>query len=300
MDNVDKTKKVEKKELSIKAKILRTLLVTIVISGLIVLAYYILVWTGVWEYINTTEKLQDVILSWGFWGRLGFIFIQFLQVTLLPLPSTVTIVAGSYVYGPLQGALLSLAGILVGSLFAFFLGRVFGKKVVAFMVGEKTCDKWTKFLTDAKYSFVIMMLLPVFPDDVLCLVAGLTNMTWGFFTITNLVARPLGIFMVSYLGSGQIIPYYGWGLIVWAVIGVLVIAALILSYKYRNQIENFLLKIFKNKNKKEKAEKLTTENKGLKNNELQIRVEAAKEDVKENHDNKNKSTENSKNKKKSE
>ena len=265
---MDKKQGKEKKELSLKAKILRTILVCVVIAGIVVLGYYILNWTGVWEQINSVEKLQNVILSWGFWGRFGYVILQLLQVTFIPLPSTVTIIAGTLVYGPLQASLLSLAGILLGSMLAFLLGKVFGKKLVVFMVGEKTCKKWADFLSNAKYSFFIMMLLPIFPDDVLCLVAGLTNMSWTFFTVTNLIARPIGVFTVSYFGSGHLIPYHGWGLIVWGILILLIIAVLILSYKYQKQIENFLLKAFRNK----KKEYVIDKEEILKNNEIKNRV----------------------------
>lgn len=260
--------KKEEKELSLKAKILRTILVCVIIAGIVVLGYYILNWTGVWEKINSVEKLQNIILSWGFWGRFGFVVLSFLQVTFIPLPSTVTIIAGTLIYGPLQASLLSLAGILLGSMLAFLLGKVFGRKLVVFMVGEKTCKKWVDFLTNAKYSFFIMMLLPIFPDDVLCLVAGLTNMSWTFFTLTNLIARPVGIFTVSYFGSGHLIPYHGWGLIVWAILIVLIIAVLVLAYKYQKQIENFLLRIFRSKKKEYSINKEEI----LKNNEIKRRV----------------------------
>ena len=267
MSEKKKVKK-EEKELSLKAKILRTILVCVIIAAVVVLAYYILNWTGVWEQINSVEKLQNIILSWGFWGRFGFVMLSFLQVTFIPLPSTVTIIAGTLIYGPLQASLLSLAGILLGSMLAFLLGKVFGRRLVVFMVGEKTCKKWVDFLTNAKYSFFIMMLLPIFPDDVLCLVAGLTNMSWTFFTLTNLIARPIGIFTVSYFGSGHLIPYHGWGLIVWAILIVLIIAVLILAYKYQKQIENFLLRIFRNKKKEYSINKEEI----LKNNELKNRT----------------------------
>ena len=202
--------------------------------------------------------------------------LSFLQVTFLPLPSTVTIIAGVWAFGsPLESALLSLAGILLGSMLAFLLGKVFGRRLVAFMVGEKTCDKWVKFLTNAKYSFFIMMLLPVFPDDVLCLVAGLTDMSWTFFTVTNLIARPIGVFTVAYFGSGHLIPYHGWGLIVWAFIIVAIVVVLFLSYKYQKQIENFLLNTFKSK-KEVKIDR----DEILKNNELKNRVDE-KLDVKD-------------------
>ncbi len=252
-ENLQKNpQKIEKKEkndkkMSLKKKIIRSSIVILVVAAICVLGYYILVWTGAWQYMNSQEKVQNLIGSLGFWGYFLFVAIQFLQVTFLPLPSVVSTLAGVYVFGPLKAALLSLAGIFLGSAFAFLLGRIFGRKLVAFMVGEDTCEKWVQFLTDAKYSFFVMMVLPIFPDDVLCLVAGLTNMSWAFFVITNLISRPLAVFTTCYIGSGELIPYHGWGLAVWAVLIVVVLVVIFLSYKYRTQIENFIRRVFRSK-----------------------------------------------------
>lgn len=231
--------------MSKKKKIIRILAVTIVAVAVMVLSYFTLVWTGVWEDINSVDKIKNFILRLGFWGRFGFVMLQFLQVTFLPIPAAVSTVAGTMIFGPLQASLLSLSGILLGSAFAFLLGRNFGKKLIVFMVGEETCHKWTKVLTDAKYAFFVMMLMPIFPDDILCLVAGVTDMTWTFFAVTILLTRPIGIFMTCYLGSGEIIPFSGWGLAVWAVFGAFVVTTVVLSLKYGSQIENFFRKKLK-------------------------------------------------------
>ncbi len=228
-------------------KIVHSLIVILLIASFLTLVYFILVWTKLWEKLNSVDKLRNFILDLGFWGRITFVFLQFLQVTFVPIPSTILTIAGSIIYGPLQGGLLSLSGILLGSVLAFFLGRTFGRKLVAFMVGEESCQKWVKFLSKARYTFFFMMLLPMFPDDVLCLVAGITNMSWAFFVLTNLITRPIGIFITSYLGSGEIIPYYGWGLIVWGIILVAVGVLMWLVTKYDKRIENFFVKIFKKK-----------------------------------------------------
>lgn len=233
--------------LSKKKKFLRILIVVLAICAFTVLSYFILKWMGLWEKLNSAEKLKDFILSLGFWGRFAFVFFQFLQVTFLPLPSPIFVVAGSLIFGPFQSSLLSLAGILLGSAVAFFIGRVFGKKVVRFMVGKEAQEKWTKKLSKYKYSFFLMMLLPLFPDDILCLVAGLTDMSWGFFMTTQFISRPIGIFLVSYLSSGDIIPYYGWGLVVWAVLAVGAATLIYLSYKYNDKIEKFFFSLFKKK-----------------------------------------------------
>ena len=235
-----------------KKKILRGLLVLFIIALFLTLAYFILVWTGLWEKFNSVEKLKRFILALGIWGRIVFVLFQFLQVTILPLPSPILIIAGSLIYGPFQSAILSLAGILLGSAFAFFLGKVFGSKIVSFIIGKESQKKWSKTLGSCKYSFVIMMLLPCFPDDILCLVAGLTDMSWTFFMVTQFIARPIGIFSVSYLSSGEIIPYSGWGLVVWAVIIIASFVLIYLAGRYNKQIENFINKLFKKDKKIDK------------------------------------------------
>ena len=235
-----------------KKKILRGLLVLFIIALFLTLAYFILVWTGLWEKFNSVEKLKRFILALGIWGRIVFVLFQFLQVTILPLPSPILIIAGSLIYGPFQSAILSLAGILLGSAFAFFLGKVFGSKIVSFIIGKESQKKWSKTLGSCKYSFVIMMLLPCFPDDILCLVAGLTDMSWTFFMVTQFIARPIGIFTVSYLSSGEIIPYSGWGLVVWAVIIITSFVLIYLAGRYNKQIENFINKLFKKDKKIDK------------------------------------------------
>lgn len=235
---------------STKQKVIRTCMVILSIGLLLGAIYLILVLTGWWESINSVEKLKGFILGLGFWGRMVFVLLQFLQVTFVPIPSTVLVIAGALIYGPFQASLLSFAGILLGSAVAFFLGKVFGQKLVRFMVGEETCQKWIKFLNNGKYSFVIMMLLPFFPDDVLCLIAGVTDMSWLFFMITQFVTRPISIFLTSYFSSGDIIPYHGWGLIVWAILITFAIVSIYLSTKYKDKIESFISKIFSDKKKK--------------------------------------------------
>ena len=183
----------------------------------------------------------------GFWGRFTYVCIQFIQVTILPIPSTITTLAGLMIYGPLQTSLLSLSGILFGSIFSFWLGRTFGRKLITFMVGKESCQKWTKFLSEAKFSFFIMMLLPIFPDDILCLVAGITDMSWAFFTITNLISRPIGIFLTCYLGSGNIIPFEGPWIIFWVFFVIIIVFLLFFSFKYQKEIETFFKNNFKGK-----------------------------------------------------
>lgn len=228
-------------------KIFRISLVLLIIVLALFLTFLVLKSLNLWEKLNSVEKFRQFILNLGFWGRSIFVIFQFLQVTFIPIPSPILIIAGSLIYGTFQATILSLAGILLGSAVAFFLGRVFGKKIVNFMVGEEASTKWCKFLCNYKISFIIMMLLPFFPDDILCLVAGLTDMSWTYFMTTQFLTRPIGIFCVSYFSNGEVIPYHGYGLIIWAIIIIVSLCLIYFSGKYSKQIENFFIKKFAKK-----------------------------------------------------
>lgn len=105
---------------------------------------YILVRTGFFEIISDEESFEAFLERSGKWMAVLFVVLQFLQVVILPIPSTVTVVAGAALFGPLVGSLLSLLGIVIGSLLAFLIGRYAGYRVVAWLVGKDTLDKWLK------------------------------------------------------------------------------------------------------------------------------------------------------------
>lgn len=247
-------KKKEKKEINpVALKVIRISITIMVIVLLCLLTFFILKWSGVTERFDSVEEISDFIKSTGIYGLLVFFLLQFLQVTILPLPGFLTTVAGSIVFGPLKSAICSSIAIIFGSITAFLLGRKFGTKLLVWCVGKEDADKYIDIMTECKYAFFIMMLFPFFPDDILCMVAGVTKMSYKFFIITNLITRPISVFCTCYVGSGYLIPFKGWGIYVWICLAILMIIAFLLTAKYQSKIENFLLKLDKKfKRKKSK------------------------------------------------
>ncbi len=232
------------KKLDKRKKIIRTSITIGIIVALLVGITLLMYLTGWYQYFDEPEEIDRIINSGGgVWSRAIFFLIQFLQVTFIPIPAMVTTIAGVLIFGPLETFLISLASTLLGSIFAFYLGRVVGTKIVNWMVGEETCKKWQKTLSRGKYVFFLMMLFPAFPDDILCMVAGLTSMTWKFFIFTNIISRSINTFVMCYVTSGTIIPYHGWGIPVWIVLFGLMIILFVLSVRYQAQIENFAVRL---------------------------------------------------------
>ena len=129
----------------------------------------------------------------------------------------------------------------------FWIGRKCGRKFLNWIAGKESADKWIDKMTNGKYLFFLMMMFPLFPDDILCAVAGVTNMSFGFFFWTNVLARALGIACAVFFGSGAIIPFTGWGLLIWGVIFILIAALFYLSVRYKDKIDDTIKRFFTKK-----------------------------------------------------
>lgn len=224
-----------------KIRLIKILIIVACIIALILAIYLPLRFSGILSRIDSAEELRELIASGGIYSYTIFFVLQFLQTTILPIPAIITTIAGSLVFGPWITSLLSFVSIMLASIFSFFLGKKIGRKIVVWVAGEETTIKWQTKLEKGKYVFFLMMLFPVFPDDILCLLAGATTtMSWKFFVITNLITRPISIITTCFFGSGYLIPFSGWGIPVWIVLIAIVSILFYLSIKYQSKIENFI------------------------------------------------------------
>ncbi len=212
--------------------LLSVLIMTAILGGFYIIAYF-LGWTKL-----TKEELQAFLSTKGTIAPLIFIGISFLQVTFIPVPSAVTIVAGSYLFGFWQCFLYSYIGIVVGSLFAFFLGKLLGNPFINWTFGSKEEAESYMQRLKGKETVVLffMFLLPTFPDDALCALAGILPITWLKFIFIQLTTRVTSILGTLIFMSGEIIPYSGWGLAVIIVVAILSIIAFILCFKNAEKI----------------------------------------------------------------
>ena len=238
--------------LSNKQSLYRLLLCAIICADIFAVIFYIISATGLIQKITSIETLQNYIDGFGPTAVIIFIVFSFLQVVVLPVPGSVTVAAGVALFGPRECALYSFIGILAGSLVAFAIGRWIGYKAVCWIVGKDDIDKWLEKIKGKDYLILsLMFLLPLFPDDVLCFVAGLSSMTWPYFIIMIIITRLISCFTVAY--SLDLIPFNTWwGITIWIVIFALVALAFYLVCKFSDKIDAFIKKKFKIKGRTKK------------------------------------------------
>ena len=207
--------------------------------------------TNFFVLVDTPEKLQEYLQKTGVLMPIFYIILQFLQVVILPIPSIASTAAGVALFGAFWAMIYSLVGILSGSITAFLIGRKLGNKAVSWIVGEETLAKWQKKLKGKDKIFLSMMfVLPLFPDDILCFLAGLSTMTTRYFFVVVLLARFVGIFATCY--SIDFIPFTTWwGITLWTILGISVVVLCIVIYKKIDAIQRFFKRISKKYGKNE-------------------------------------------------
>lgn len=207
----------------------------------------------------TKEELQDFIRSTGVVAPLVYIAISFFQVTLIPIPGSVTVLAANYLFGPWLAFLYSYIGQLAGAMVAFWLGKIIGRRFANWIAGDKEeVDKLLQKLHGRENVVLFFMFLfPFFPDDVLCALAGILPITGQGFFFMQLITRATSTGATLLLMSGELIPFEDWGLIVLGAIVALGIIAFILCFKYSDKInawaDKILAKIFKSRKKDAEA-----------------------------------------------
>ena len=193
------------------------------------------------EQITSFEDLRKLILSFGGWGIFTYIVINVLQCVIIPVPTTLTVLVGTAIYGPLVAFIYAGIGVVLGSSISFIIGRYCSKPVIYWIFGKEKTEKYQDMLNKrAELILFLTLTLPFFPDDLICMMAGISDIKYFKFLLISIFARGVGLATISFFGSGKMIPFSGWGSAVWLMIAVLVIIMLAVALKNKEKIKQFL------------------------------------------------------------
>ncbi|MBO5246909.1 MAG: TVP38/TMEM64 family protein [Eubacterium sp.] len=152
------------------------------------------------EIFASPEALQQYLIQFGMMAPLIFMVIQITQVVFPIIPGGLTCVAGVLCFGPVWGFVYNYVSIGVGSCINFLLIRKFGKPLLIRLSSPMLYQKYVGWLDKGERfdrMFAIAIFLPVAPDDFLCMLAGLTKMTFKKFVMIIAVCKPCSIFLYS-------------------------------------------------------------------------------------------------------
>lgn len=222
-------------------KMKKTIKLAGIASGFILISFVVFL---ILKYYGLTEveKLREIVKSTGTFGILVFLLLQIslsIVMSVIPGTSFTFVVLGSLLFGPLNGFIITLIGVYLTSTILFLVGRLFGETAVLKIVGEDELRRAQELIdVKTKIYLPVMFTFPLFPDDALCLVAGMTKMKYTTFLWFVIVFRAIGVFAASYsVTILDLLGYKSWRVIDWVVITNLIIIDIYFLIKFMKWLE---------------------------------------------------------------
>jgi uncharacterized membrane protein YdjX (TVP38/TMEM64 family) len=197
-----------------------------------------------YDLLHHHQKLKGFIRSFGASSPLAYILLQITQVVIAPIPGGAIEFLGGYLFGVKVGFIYSMVGLILGSLVAFSLARIFEKIAVEKFVTKETRNKFDYLVEHqgAILSF-ILFLIPGFPKDALCYILGLTPMHLGIFLIISTIGRIPGTLMACLQGGKAFEHQYKAFLVLLGISGLIILV----FYIYHEEIHTLLKKLKREK-----------------------------------------------------
>lgn len=217
----------------------------IIIRAVIAVVYLVLtvaISVLVYPYVNdmTTHEgrmhLKELMESYKWLGILLFVVVQALQVIIVIIPPVQII--GGMLYGWFFGAVLSYAGLFLGSVAVFWLVKLIGYPLVETFIAKKHIKKF-KFLEDEKrleFILFLLFLIPGVPKDALAYLVPLTKIKPRNYFLYVLPARIPAVIISTVFGKNVVSGNIPGTIIVTAILIILAF----LGFFYKDKIINKL------------------------------------------------------------
>lgn len=143
------------------------------------------------RFVEEPEKFRSWVDAHGILGKIWFIGMTAFQVIIAFVPGEPLEIGAGYAFGAVEGTLLCVIGITLGSMLTFLLVRRFGVRFAEiFFTIEKI--KSLKFLQNEKrLGFIIFLIffLPGTPKDLITYFIGLTDIKLSHYLLLVSIAR---------------------------------------------------------------------------------------------------------------
>lgn len=240
-----------------KSLIIKIIIIVCVLASVTIGLYFLFRALG----ITDVNRLQEIIASCGAWGWVVFLVLQVICTSLLcmvPATSMTFITVGVILFGAnWKTFLLCFAGVILASFLMDAIGRFGGSKLIKKIIGTKSYEETFSLVQTKGMVYIpVMYLLPIFPDDFICMICGSLRVKWWIHYLEIILCRGIGcatiVFGVSILPDALIsaLKSFDWAYIgshLWdyiTMLTVLVFWVIVLLFIAR-KIDKFLSKKIK-------------------------------------------------------
>lgn len=143
------------------------------------------------RFASDPERFRTLVDQHGIGGRLIYIGMVVLQITVALIPGEPLEIAAGYAFGTVEGTILCLIATGLGSGLVICLVRCFGTRLAEIFFTREKLNKLRFLQASPKRTaiFALIFMLPGTPKDLLCYYAGLTDIKLGTLLVICSVGR---------------------------------------------------------------------------------------------------------------
>ena len=185
------------------------------------------------------EVFRTFVREKGWGARFLFIGLMTLQVVMALIPGEPMEIAAGLAFGAVEGTLLCMAGIALGSTLIFLLVKKWGMRYLELFFSPDKIRS-LRFLQNTRRAEILLfifMLIPGTPKDLLSFIAPLTDMKLGYWIVLTTIARIPSIVTSTVGGNALGEQRYVFASIVFGVSLVVSIGGMLVYEKLRKERE---------------------------------------------------------------
>lgn len=194
--------KIFKQNLDRKTKIQIAIAAAVIVVLIVYVVWDIVAGGPLTRLFNNRDKLIQIVESMGFFGPLAYMALQALQGVVAPIPSNLVGIIGGFLFG-WWGVLWTTIGATLGAWFVFWLSRRFGRRLVEKFVKKEALEKFD-FIIGKRAGVILFLIfiIPGLPDDIVCYIAGLTDIPIKKLLVIFALGRLPAVVSNNYIGMG--------------------------------------------------------------------------------------------------
>ena len=188
-------------------KYLKILIVLLIVASISVGLYFVLKHFG----YTDVEKLKQFLQKTGPWAIITYIALRVVATIFLSFMPACSMMfdllsLAAFSYLPPAGIFgICFASVVITSVVMDLIGRFGGNKAIIKILGQKDYDEAKDLVREKGMVYVpVMYLLPIFPDDAICMVSGATKMNFWVHLLEIILCRGIGCATIIF--GVQIIP----------------------------------------------------------------------------------------------
>lgn len=227
----------EEQEISKRRKVIS--IISIIIFLLFTILVFWFIGRKMVTFLSEPHKFRDWVDSKGVKSRFIFIGMVAFQIIFAIIPGEPLEIGAGYAFGAIEGTLLCMIGIMIGSILVFLFSRYLGSKAVEAIYPKEKLKKF-KFLNDPKklntFTF-ILFAIPGTPKDILTYFIGLTPIKFSTWIIITATARIPSVITSTIGGNALGLKDYTYAVVAFSIAIIISILGILIHRKINRMHE---------------------------------------------------------------